>query len=128
MERLTTPFRWSSSRINCIPSCPTPRACGATERATSQQARTGASVASSWPAKDTGPDHRDQRIAFEHILPVDSTIMGAPARAGRETRDVHLHGGLVPWISDGGPHTWFDPSGNYGASAVLGGAFANICR
>ena len=25
--------------------------------------------------------------------------------------DVHLHGGFVPWTSDGGPHAWWDPNG-----------------
>ncbi|AJE02653.1 multicopper oxidase family protein [Geobacter pickeringii] len=50
-----------------------------------------------------------------HIIPLDSSIMGAdPARQNRTT--VHLHGGLVPWISDGGPFTWWDPSGNRGLS------------
>ncbi len=29
---------------------------------------------------------------------------------------VHLHGGLVPWISDGGPYDWWDPFGNHGPS------------
>src|SRR3954453_24213959 len=26
---------------------------------------------------------------------------------------VHLHGGFVPWISDGQPHSWFGPAGGY---------------
>jgi spore coat protein A len=29
---------------------------------------------------------------------------------------VHLHGGFVPWTSDGGPFAWWDPSGNRGPS------------
>src|SRR4029078_7722814 len=43
----------------------------------------------------------------QHILPVDDTIMGV---MGNQVNRVvtHLHGGLVPWISDGGPYAWFD--------------------
>lgn len=44
-----------------------------------------------------------------HILPVDTTIMGATGGANRTS--VHLHGGFVPWTSDGGPYAWFAPSG-----------------
>jgi spore coat protein A, manganese oxidase len=53
-----------------------------------------------------------------HILPVDTTIMGAQDAPNRVT--VHLHGGEVPWISDGGPFTWFDPNGHYGSSVTDG--------
>jgi spore coat protein A len=49
-----------------------------------------------------------------HILPVDTTLMGAEGAPNRAA--VHLHGGAVPWISDGGPLTWFDPQGGYGDS------------
>ncbi len=51
-----------------------------------------------------------------HFLPVDTTIMGADGAQNRTT--IHLHGGLTPWISDGGPYTWFDPNGNYGESVA----------
>jgi spore coat protein A len=53
-----------------------------------------------------------------HILPVDASIMGAEKGQGANHASVHLHGGFVPWISDGGPHAWFDPQGGYGASAT----------
>jgi spore coat protein A, manganese oxidase len=43
-----------------------------------------------------------------HPLPVDTSIMGAELQPNRAT--VHLHGGLVPWTSDGGPFSWFTPS------------------
>src|SRR5678815_3798060 len=33
-------------------------------------------------------------------------------------RDSHLHGGLTPWLSDGGPFSWFGPDGSYGPSAI----------
>ncbi len=60
-----------------------------------------------------------------HILPLDPTIMGADDAANRAS--VHFHGGLVPWISDGGPYAWFrprnsatDPGPFYGPSAERG--------
>jgi len=51
-----------------------------------------------------------------HIIPVDTTIEGANLEQNRAA--VHLHGGLVPWISDGGPHSWFAPNGDKGLSYV----------
>src|SRR4051812_8784857 len=51
-----------------------------------------------------------------HIIPVDTTIDGASLGVNRAA--VHLHGGLVPWISDGGPHSWFAPNGAKGLSYV----------
>lgn len=57
-------------------------------------------------------------LPAQHILPVDVSIMGAERGQGANHASLHLHGGLVPWISDGGPHTWFDPAGGYGASVV----------
>ena len=53
-------------------------------------------------------------LPAQHILPIDTTIMGADGAENRA--DIHLHGGLVPWTSDGGPHAWWDPDGNHGAS------------
>lgn len=49
-----------------------------------------------------------------HILPNDQTIPGANLGSNRTA--VHLHGGLVPWVSDGGPFSWWDPAGNHGIS------------
>ena len=44
------------------------------------------------------------------IIPVDTTINGVnPAQVNRTA--VHIHGGYVPWISDGGPYDWCDPAG-----------------
>ena len=51
-----------------------------------------------------------------HIIPNDLTIPGA--NLGNNRTAVHLHGGLVPWISDGGPFSWWDPAGNRGPSFV----------
>ena len=50
------------------------------------------------------------------IIPVDPTVMHASGISGMNRTAVHLHGGLVPWISDGGPFDWWDPNGNRGAS------------
>ncbi len=60
----------------------------------------------------------------QHIIPNDLTIMGAADGNFRLT--AHFHGGFVPWISDGGPMTWFDPNGNYGPSAGPGGAMYKV--
>lgn len=57
---------------------------------------------------------RNKLNVAKHILPNDQTIMGA--NEGFNRTAVHLHGGLVPWISDGGPFSWFDPTGRAGAS------------
>jgi spore coat protein A, manganese oxidase len=51
-----------------------------------------------------------------HIIPVDNTVMGMPPGLGNNRTSVHLHGGLVPWTSDGGPLAWWDPNGNRGPS------------
>ena len=63
-----------------------------------------------------------------HILPVDASIMGAGKGQGANHASIHLHGGFVPWVSDGGPHTWFDPDGGYGASAVNAQTGANVFK
>ncbi len=47
------------------------------------------------------------RLPAAHILPVDTTLMGADDAPNRTC--VHFHGGFVPWISDGGPFAWFRP-------------------
>jgi len=49
-----------------------------------------------------------------HPIPVDTTIPGA--NQARNRTAVHLHGGLVPWISDGGPFDWWAPDGTHGLS------------
>src|ERR1043166_1260201 len=62
------------------------------------------------------------RLPSKHPLPVDmSTLFGDAASyfgngRGPNAASTHLHGGFVPWISDGGPYHWFDPYGNYGPS------------
>jgi spore coat protein A len=53
-----------------------------------------------------------------HPLPVDSTIMGVVNGQNDNRICTHLHGGYVPWTSDGGPFAWIDPHGNVGPSVV----------
>jgi spore coat protein A, manganese oxidase len=50
----------------------------------------------------------------KHILPIDTTVQdpGDPFNGSA----IHLHGGLVPWISDGGPFDWWTPIGKHGLS------------
>ena len=56
------------------------------------------------------------KLPAKHILPVDTTLMGAEPGVPQNRCCVHLHGGLVPWTSDGGPYAWFTPSGIVGAT------------
>ena len=51
-----------------------------------------------------------------HIIPVDTTIPGAEPGQAENRIAVHLHGGFTPWLSDGGPFTWFTPNGQTGPS------------
>jgi spore coat protein A, manganese oxidase len=48
------------------------------------------------------------------IIPIDTTLPGANQGVNRTA--IHLHGGLVPWISDGGPFDWWAPNGTHGLS------------
>jgi len=66
------------------------------------------------------------------FLPVDTTLMGAGtgSNLGLETytqnrAELHLHGGLNPWISDGTPHQWITPAGET-TSYKKGVSFANV--
>jgi spore coat protein A, manganese oxidase len=59
---------------------------------------------------------RPVRITYENylpalsIIPIDPTIQGAETGQFQNRTVPHLHGGLVPWTSDGGPFAWFTPS------------------
>jgi spore coat protein A, manganese oxidase len=57
-----------------------------------------------------------QNLLFvnKHIIPVDTTIPGANQAINRTA--IHLHGGNLPWISDGGPFDWFGPIDDHGMS------------
>jgi len=48
------------------------------------------------------------------LIPIDTTIPGANQDQNRAA--IHLHGGHIPWISDGGPFDWFTPDGKHGLS------------
>lgn len=54
------------------------------------------------------------QLAGSHVVAMDTTIPGADLGPNRVS--PHLHGGLVPWTSDGGPESWWDPAGNVGKS------------
>jgi spore coat protein A len=67
------------------------------------------------------------KLPANHILPVDTGAFfpDASSAFGRNNGAMnaactHLHGGFVPWISDGGPMAWFTPDGGYGPSAQSG--------
>jgi spore coat protein A len=49
------------------------------------------------------------------ILPIDTTLLPGAGFAYNRVA-THLHGGYVPWISDGGPFDWWQPSGTHGDS------------
>ena len=61
--------------------------------------------------------------AGDLFLPVDTTVMGAgmgplmmsamPMNYTENRANIHLHGGLTPWISDGTPHQWITPAGEH---------------
>ena len=53
-----------------------------------------------------------------HILPVDHSLPGAEVGEAENRAAVHLHGGFVPWPSDGGPFHWSAPDGSRGASVI----------
>jgi len=53
-----------------------------------------------------------------HPLPVDNTIPGAETGQHVNRAAPHLHGGFVPWPSDGGPFHWTTPLGARGPSVV----------
>jgi len=63
---------------------------------------------------------------LSHIIPVDTTIPGANVAQNRTA--MHLHGGLVPWISDGGPHDWWAPDGTHGLSFLNNRVLNPIAR
>jgi spore coat protein A len=56
------------------------------------------------------------KLPSKHILPVDTSANFPDAQKRQNAAATHLHGGFVPWISDGGPFAWFTPDGQYGPS------------
>ncbi|MBC8018423.1 MAG: multicopper oxidase domain-containing protein [Verrucomicrobia bacterium] len=47
-------------------------------------------------------------LPASHIIPVDTTVPGSNQAHNRTA--THLHGGYIPWTSDGGPFDWFTPT------------------
>jgi FtsP/CotA-like multicopper oxidase with cupredoxin domain len=82
--------------------------------------------------------NRPVRVKFSNLLPtnssyflpVDTTIMGAglgPTGSNYSVNraELHLHGGVTPWISDGTPHQWITPAGE-SVSDLKGVSFQNV--
>ncbi len=51
-----------------------------------------------------------------HIIPVDTSNFFFDAATHQNAAATHLHGGFIPWISDGGPFDWWLPDGTHGPS------------
>jgi len=59
-------------------------------------------------------------LPASHILPYDTSIPSPGNGGSRQDRAaVHLHGGLVPWTSDGGPFHWQCPAPNVVGASVI---------
>ncbi len=57
----------------------------------------------------------NNHLPAAQIMPNDATLPQPQAQRSDRTA-IHLHGGHVPWISDGGPHDWWAPDGVMGTS------------
>ncbi len=57
-----------------------------------------------------------------HPLPVDTSTFFRDANTLPNKASVHLHGGFIPWTSDGGPYDWFLPAASGGG---VGPSFQN---
>jgi len=57
-----------------------------------------------------------------NIIPNDSTLLTPSDGFAQNRIAIHLHGGYVPWISDGGPFDWWTPNnaGGTGPSFLNG--------
>lgn len=64
------------------------------------------------------------KLPQRHLLPVDTTIPGA--NLGPNRTAVHLHGGKVPWSSDGGPHFWWAPASQTDPTLKRGASFVDM--
>ena len=68
------------------------------------------------------------KLPNQHILPVDESSFFPDASTSKNKVSTHLHGGSVPWISDGGPMAWFDRQGKVGPSVPLQGTPDSIFK
>lgn len=48
------------------------------------------------------------QLPVDHVIPLDTTVPGSNQAKNRTA--THLHGGYIPWTSDGGPFDWFAPN------------------
>ncbi len=62
-------------------------------------------------------------LPLTSIIPNDVTVPGTSLGEDRTT--VHFHGGLMPWISDGGPFDWFCSAQRLQANKRTGQSFLN---
>lgn len=62
-------------------------------------------------------------LPLKHILPNDLTVPGA--NQGDDRWTTHVHGGLMPWICDGGPFDWYSSVRRAPAARRVGSAFIN---
>ena len=65
------------------------------------------------------------------LIPMDSSLMGSGSGPGgtafsQNRAELHLHGGLSPWISDGTPHQWITPAGDTSTGPKKGVSFRNV--
>ena len=97
---------WSSSRISCTRAFRTRRGCGAIVPATSipgTNKHLGSIIVAN---RGTAVQiTATNTLPANHIIPVDHTIPGAEVGQAENRATIHLHGGLVPWVSDGGPYS-----------------------
>jgi spore coat protein A len=65
------------------------------------------------------------KLPATHILPVDVSSFFPDASETQNKTAVHLHGGLVPWICDGGPFDWFTNGDADKGGGAVGPSFKN---
>jgi spore coat protein A, manganese oxidase len=68
----------------------------------------------------------DNQLPTTQIVPFDSTItqgIGVPPTQDRAA--IHMHGGLVPWTSDGGPFHWLKSGSSTNGAGVYGPSIVN---
>jgi spore coat protein A len=61
---------------------------------------------------------RTHPLSVDKSIPAAGLIPGTRKFFSENRTAVHLHGGFIPWVSDGGPFSWFDAQGNEGLSRV----------
>ena len=105
-------YRQRSTRLSAR------RRCGDSSREPSVWRRSppSTSAASSSSERGAAPaDHLpEQPYPPRTSSPWIPRIPGANQAQNRTA--IHLHGGLIPWISDGGPFDWWAPNGTHGLS------------